>query len=63
VTDPTPQPLRAHDDPHESTQNEESCVRNIYVRRVGEALDADGAVVPATPQRASKPRRNARKDR
>jgi hypothetical protein len=59
VTDPTPEPLRdAHDDLCADDLGGEH-VRNIYVRRVGEALDDDGAalplvVAPVKPGRAAR---------
>ncbi len=52
MTDPTPQPLQhAHDDLCADELGGEG-VRNIYVRRVGEALDDDGDVVPAVDHAA-----------
>ncbi len=63
MTDPTPQPLLdAHDDLCADQPGGDG-VRNIYVRRVGEALDDDGVAVPAqrkTAERAAKPARKGK---
>ncbi len=63
MTDPTPQPLLdAHDDLCADQLGGDG-VRNIYVRRVGEALDDDGAPAPtpaAPATRAAKPVRKTR---
>jgi hypothetical protein len=64
VSDPTPEPLQHAQDDRCVDQLDGSVVRNVYVRRVGEALDEDGQVVPLPRQQAATRTRPAkRKDR
>ncbi len=73
MTDPTPEPLQ-HGHEHAGEHGHETAddsaddsaqepVRNIYVRRVGETLDADGELVPDDPTRTTGAIRRQRKDR
>jgi hypothetical protein len=64
VSDPTPEPLQHAQDDRCVDQLDCSVVRTVYVRRVGEAIDEDGQVVPL-PRRlaATRTRPAKRKDR
>jgi hypothetical protein len=49
LMDPTPEPLQHAQDDGCADEASSTVVRNIYVRRVGEALNDDGEVVPLPP--------------
>jgi hypothetical protein len=53
LMDPTPQPLQHAQDDVCADELGSTVVRNIFVRRVGEALNDDGEVVPLQPAPAA----------
>ncbi len=64
MSDPTPEPLQHAQDDSCSDEAGNTGVRNIYVRRIGEALNDDGEIVPlAAEPAAARSRPTKRKDR